>query len=36
VKRTVAEIKDDYPSRGAAIGAVASRLGIGSSQTLRK
>ena len=32
----VAEVKDDYPSEWAAIGAVASKLGIGSTETLRK
>ncbi len=34
--RMVAEVQDDYPSQWAAIGAVASKLGIGSSETLRK
>jgi transposase len=34
--RMVGEVKDDYPSQWAAIGAVASKLGIGSSETLRK
>ncbi len=34
--RMVAEVKDDYPSQWAAIGAVASKLGIGSAETLRK
>jgi transposase len=34
--RMVAEVRDDYPSQWAAIGAVASKLGIGSSETLRK
>jgi transposase len=32
----VAEVRPDYPSEWAAIGAVASKLGIGSSETLRK
>src|SRR6266571_4458195 len=34
--RMVAEVQDDYPSQWAAIGAVASKLGIGNSETLRK
>jgi transposase len=34
--RMVAEVKGDYPSEWAAIGAVASKLGIGSAETLRK
>jgi transposase len=34
--RMVAEVQGDCPSRWAAIGAVASKLGIGSSETLRK
>jgi hypothetical protein len=34
--RVVAEVKADYPSEWAAIGAVAQKLGIGSSETLRK
>ena len=34
--RMVAEVKDDYPSEWAAITAVASKLGIGSTETLRK
>jgi transposase len=34
--RMVAEVQGDYPSQWAAIGAVASKLGIGSSETLRK
>jgi transposase len=34
--RMVAEVKGDYPSEWAAIAAVASKLGIGSSETLRK
>jgi len=34
--RMVAEVKADYPSEWAAIGAVAQKLGIGSSETLRK
>jgi transposase len=34
--RMVAEVKDDYPSKWAAIGAVAEKLGIGSTETLRK
>jgi transposase len=33
--RMVAEVKDDYPSEWAAIGAIASKLGIGSTETLR-
>jgi transposase len=32
----VAEVQSDYPSQWAAIGAVASKLGIGSAETLRK
>jgi transposase len=32
----VAEVKADYPSEWAAIGAVAQKLGIGSAETLRK
>jgi len=32
----VVEVRGDYPSQWAAIGAVASKLGIGSSETLRK
>jgi len=32
----VAEVRADYPSEWAAIGAVAQKLGIGSSETLRK
>jgi transposase len=32
----VAEVQGDYPSQWAAIGAVAQRLGIGSTETLRK
>jgi transposase len=32
----VAEVQGDYPSQWAAIGAVASKLGIGSAETLRK
>jgi transposase len=34
--RMVAELKADYPSEWAAITAVASKLGIGSTETLRK
>ncbi len=34
--RMVAEVQADYPSEWAAIGAVASKLGIGSTETLRK
>jgi transposase len=34
--RMVAEVKADYPSESAAIGAVAQKLGIGSTETLRK
>jgi transposase len=34
--RMVAEVRPDYPSEWAAIGAVAQKLGIGSSETLRK
>jgi transposase len=34
--RMVAEVQGDYPSQWAAIGAVAQKLGIGSSETLRK
>lgn len=34
--RMVAEVQADYPSEWAAIGAVAQKLGIGSSETLRK
>jgi transposase len=34
--RMVAEVKGDYPSEWAAVAAVASKLGIGSSETLRK
>ena len=34
--RMVAEVRADYPSEWAAIGAVAQKLGIGSSETLRK
>jgi transposase len=32
----VAEVQGDYPSQWAAITAVASKLGIGSAETLRK
>jgi transposase len=32
----VAEVRPDYPSDWPAICAVASRLGIGSAETLRK
>src|SRR6266540_3323936 len=34
--RMVAEVQGDYPSEWAAIAAVGSKLGIGSSETLRK
>ena len=34
--RMVAEVQGDYPSQWAAITAVASKLGIGSAETLRK
>jgi transposase len=34
--RMVAEVQGEYPSQWAAIGAVASKLGIGSTETLRK
>ena len=34
--RMVAEVRPDYPSDWPAIVAVASRLGIGSAETLRK
>jgi len=34
--RMVSEISADYPSQWAAITAVASKLGIGSAETLRK
>ena len=34
--RMVAEVQGGYPSQWAAIGAVASKLGICSSETLRK
>ena len=34
--RRVAEVRPDYPSDWPAICAVASRLGIGSAETLRK
>lgn len=34
--RMVAEVEGDYPSEWAAIGVVASTLGIGSTETLRK
>jgi transposase len=34
--RMVAEVRPDYASEWAAIGAVAQKLGIGSSETLRK
>jgi transposase len=36
VVRIVAEVRLDYPSDWPAIVAVASRLGIGSAETLRK
>jgi transposase len=34
--RMVAEVQGDYPSQWAAITAVASKLGVGSAETLRK
>jgi len=34
--RMVCEVAGDYPSQWAAISAVASKLGIGSAETLRK
>jgi transposase len=34
--RMVAEVRPDYASEWAAIGAVAQKLGIGSAETLRK
>jgi|SRR6478752_5007530 transposase len=34
--RMVAEVQGEYPSQWAAIGAVAEKLGIGSTETLRK
>ena len=34
--RMVAEVQGEYPPRWAAIGAVAEKLGIGSTETLRK
>ena len=34
--RMVAEVTPDYPSQWAAITAVAQKLGIGTSETLRK
>jgi len=34
--RMVAEVRPDYASEWAAIGAVAQKLGIGSTETLRK
>jgi transposase len=34
--RMVAEVRPDYSSEWAAIGAVAQKLGIGSAETLRK
>jgi transposase len=34
--RMVAEVKADYPSEWAAIAGVAQKLGIGSTETLRK
>ena len=33
--RMVAEVRPDYPSRWAAISAVAGKLGIGTPETLR-
>lgn len=32
----VAEVRPDYPSQWAAIGAVAGKLGIGTAETVRK
>jgi transposase-like protein len=32
----VTEVKADYPSEWAAVGAVAQKLGIGSAETLHK
>ena len=34
--RMVAEVRDDYPNESAAFKAVAEKLGIGSTETLRK
>ena len=34
--RMAAELQGEYPSQWAAIGAVAEKLGIGSTETLRK
>lgn len=34
--RMVGELRSDYESQWAAIGAVAAKLGIGSAETLRK
>jgi transposase len=34
--RMVVDVKGDYPSEWAAIAAVASKLGLGSTETLRK
>jgi transposase len=34
--RMVVEVRGDYPSEWAAIAAVASKLGIGTAETLRK
>jgi transposase len=34
--RMVAEVRSDYPTESAAIKAVAEKLGIGSTETLRK
>jgi transposase len=34
--RMVAEVRGEYPSQWAAIGAVAQKLGVGSTETLRK
>lgn len=34
--RMVAEVRPDYPSQWAAIGAVADKLGIGTKETVRK
>jgi len=34
--RMVAEVRESYPSEWAAINAVASKLGVGTAETLRK
>jgi transposase len=34
--RMVAEVRENYPSEWAAINAVASKLGVGTAETLRK